>query len=189
MAEFAPLYSTRERILIALKVLAVATPVYLAGYYWMFPRLRLYAITANCDRFGAVNGLQLLSYGLFAGVPLAMALLVWLIAGPRSLRVWRLGQNPLPGERVLRRTRYRYGAAARVWPLAVLAIIALLAGIAIRGGFEARALLRDTGPCADPGQSRTAPGTADETLGSIPLELLNSSTRQHQRNHHGSIQM
>ena len=149
MAEFAPLYSTRERILIALKLLAVAAPVYLAGYYWLFPWLRQYAQTANCEYFGGISGLQLLVYGVFVGIPLSMALLVWLIEGARAVRVWKLGQHPLPGEKVLRRTRYRYGAAARLRPAAVFAILILLIGAAIRGGFRAPGVIAEIGPCDD----------------------------------------
>lgn len=157
MGEFAPLYSTRERIAIVAKILAVAAPVYVAGFYWIFPWLRRYAQTASCDRFGAFNGLELLLYGLFVGMPLSMAVLVWLIEGRRSLRVWRLGQSPLPGEKVLRKTRYRFGTAARIRPLATFVIVALLAGIAIRGGIEARDLARQIGPCAESAHSRMAP--------------------------------
>ncbi|MGD8349476.1 MAG: hypothetical protein PVI79_09585 [Gammaproteobacteria bacterium] len=154
MADFAPQYSTRERIMIALKLVAVTGPVYLAGYYWLFPRLREYAQTANCDYFGDISGLQLLIYGVLVGIPLSMALLIWLIEGARSIRVWKLGQHPLPGEKVLRKTRYRYGAAARLRPLAVLAILLVMIGAAIRGGFQAPRLIATFGPCENPGQSQ-----------------------------------
>lgn len=150
MADFAPLYTTRERLWLLVKTLAVALPVYLAGYHWLFPWLRHYAQTANCDRFGAFNGLELLLYGLFVGMPLSMAALIWMIEGRRSLRVWRLGQSPLPGEKVLRKTRYKFGSAARMRPLAVFALLALLLAIALRGGFTAAGLVRVIGPCDSP---------------------------------------
>jgi hypothetical protein len=149
------LYSTRERLLFAVKLLAVAAPVYLAGFYWLFPWLRRYMQTANCEYFVGISALQLLIYGVFVGIPLSMALLVWLIDGARSLRVWRLGQHPLPGEKVLRKTRYRYGAAARLRPLAVFAILILLIGAAIRGGAQAPVLIAEIGPCDTPGQQRS----------------------------------
>ncbi|HKJ51894.1 MAG TPA: hypothetical protein VKB27_10320 [Gammaproteobacteria bacterium] len=133
--------------MLACKLLAVAVPVYLAGYYWLFPWLRRYARTANCIYFGEISALQLLAYGVFVGIPLSMALLVWLIEGARSVRVWKLGQHPLPGEKVLRKTRYRYGAAARLRPLAVFAILIILAGAAIWGGFQAPGLIAEIGPC------------------------------------------
>jgi hypothetical protein len=159
MTEFAPLYSTRERILMACKLLAVAAPVYLAGYYWLFPRLERYAQIANCDYFGRFSGLELLVYGVFSGIPLSMALLVWLIDGSRSIRVWKLGQSPLPGEKVLRKTRYRYGAAARLRPVAVFALVVLLISAAVLGGFKGRELVAEIGPCDD--SLRSAPRDPD----------------------------
>jgi len=189
MSEFAPLYSRRERVAILLKILAAAVPVYIAGYYWIFPWLRRYAKTANCDGFGAFNGLELLLYGLFVGMPLLMAALLWLIEGRRGLRVWRLGQSPLPGEKVLRRTRYRFGAAARIRPLAVLAIIALLVGVSFRGGLEANRLLREIGPCGVSSRCRPPQDTAGETRSTATRKLLESTTRQTRRNNHGSIQV
>ena len=155
MAEFAPLYSTRERIMLACKLLAVAVPVYLAGYYWLFPWLRRYARTANCIYFGEISALQLLAYGVFVGIPLSMALLVWSIDGSRSIRVWKLGQSPLPGEKVLRKTRYRYGAAARRRTAAVFALLLLLIGAAVHGGFQGNRLIAEIGPCENPPYSRT----------------------------------
>jgi len=189
MSEFAPLYSRRERLVIVSKILAVAVPVYVAGYHWIFPWLRGYAKTANCDQLGAFSGLELLLYGVFVGMPLSMAVLLWLVEGRHGLRVWRLGQSPLPGEKVLRKTRYRYGAAARIRPLAAFAIIALLVGIAIRGGFEAHHLVREIGPCEVFGHWQRGPRAAAETRGKAAGKLLESATRQTGRNDHGSIQM
>jgi hypothetical protein len=156
MSDFAPLYTTRERLWLALKMLAVAIPVYVAGYYGLFPWLRRYVKTANCDQFAAFSGLELLLYGLLVGAPLSMAGLIWLIEGRRSLRVWRLGRSPLPGEKVLRKTRYRFGVRARIRPLVVFATLALLAGIALRGSFVAAELVREIGPCVQPGVDRSS---------------------------------
>jgi hypothetical protein len=189
MSEFAPLYSTRERVALALKMLAVAAPIYIVGFYWLFPWLQDYFETANCDRFGAVSGLELLLYGLFVGMPLSMALLFWLIEGSNCLRVWRLGQSPLPGEKVFRKTRYRYGAAARIRPMVIFALIAILVGVAIRGGFVARELARRIGPCEETAESPAVPGAADKTGSSAAGKLLESVTRQTRRNNHGSIQV
>lgn len=182
MSDFAPLYTTRERVVIVLKILAVAAPVYIAGYYWIFPWLRGYAESAHCDRFGAFSGLELLLYGVFVGMPLAIALMLWLIEGKNSLRAWRLGQSPLPGEKVLRKTRYRFGAAARIRPLVTAVIIAILLGVAIRGGFEAGKLVREIGPCQQTTQSCTLPARSGKSLSKPTCKLLKSLTRQYRRN-------
>lgn len=176
MADFAPLYSRRERILIVTKILAVAVPVYLAGYCGLFPWLEQYAQTANCDYIGEFTGMHLLVYGVLCGIPLSMALLIWLIEGSRSMHVWKLGQSPLPGEKVLRKTRYRYGAAARLRPAVVLAMVLLLIGAAVRGGFQANRLIAAVGPCDRPPYSRSRnPDPVSETSGTRQAKLVKST--------------
>ncbi|MCP4386958.1 MAG: hypothetical protein GY802_01570 [Gammaproteobacteria bacterium] len=96
MNKFAPLYSTRERIHLVLKILAVVAPVYLLAQFWLFPWLQNYASFANCHRYGNINGVQLLMYGVFVFIPLSLALLIWLLESKRCLRILRIGQNPLP---------------------------------------------------------------------------------------------
>jgi Flp pilus assembly protein protease CpaA len=92
---------------------------------------------------------QLLLYGVFVGAPLSCALVILLLEGRRSYKVIRIGQNPLPGEKVLRKTKYRYGVAARVQPAALFAIMALLVGVSIWGSFQAQKLSRNITPCND----------------------------------------
>jgi hypothetical protein len=105
MDEFAPLYSTRERIGIALKMLAVAASLYLPAHFWFIPWLENYISFANCYYYGDISGMHLLIYGIFVFAPLSLALLIWLLEGRRCLEVLRIRQNPLPGEKVLRKTR------------------------------------------------------------------------------------
>lgn len=149
MDEFAPLYTTRERVDLVLKILAVAAPVYLLAQFWFFPWLQDYASFANCHSYGNINGVQLLMYGVFVLIPLSLALLIWLLEGKRCLRIFRLGQNPLPGEKVLRKTRYRYGRAAMIQPFVILLAIAVLIGASVWGGFQAEKITRMIQPCSD----------------------------------------
>ena len=69
--------------------------------------------------------------------------------GKANAAVEKLGQNPLPGEKVLRRTRYKYGNAARVQPLVLFAIMLLLLGISIWGSSQAEKMGRFVPPCSD----------------------------------------
>lgn len=149
MDEFAPLYTTRERIRLVLKILAVAAPVYLLAQFWFFPWLQNYASFANCNFYGDINGVHLLMYGVFVFIPLSLALLIWLFEGRRCLEILRVGQYPLPGEKVLRKTRYRYGRAAMMQPFVLVLLIAVLIGASIWGSFQAEKIARMIKPCSD----------------------------------------
>ena len=148
MNDFAPIVSTRERVMLFLKILAVAAPVYLLLQFWLFPWLQDYASFANCYFYGDITGVHLLMYGIFVFAPLSLALLIWLFEGRRCLRILRVGQNPLPGEKVLRKTRYRCGRAAMIQPFMLFLIIALLLGISVWGGFQAEKLTRAIADCS-----------------------------------------
>ena len=147
MSQEAPLYTTRERVVILLKVLGFFGPLFLLSWLWLLPWLDEYTATANCQFYGELTGVHLLLYGVFVAAPLSLALVILLFEGPRSLRVLRLGQNPLPGEKVLRRTLYRYGWRARLKPLALLACVLVIIGFSVWGGYQASALTATVAPC------------------------------------------
>jgi hypothetical protein len=149
MDEFAPLYSTRERIGIALKMLAVAASLYLPAHFWFIPWLENYISFANCYYYGDISGMHLLIYGIFVFAPLSLALLIWLLEGRRCLEVLRIRQNPLPREKVLRKTRYKYGRAAMIQPIVLLLTTAAIVGFSIWGGLQAEKLTRSITPCSN----------------------------------------
>lgn len=147
MDEFAPLYSTRERIILAIKAVLICVPLYVIGDYWFVPWLGDYAKDAHCQQYGSLNGVELLMYGIFCGIPLSTALLLWFALGRRAARAWKLGQDPLPGEKVLRPTRYRYGKDVRLRSLLAFGFILFFIGMAIWGSFQAADLTREIPPC------------------------------------------
>ncbi len=149
MNDFAPIVSTRERVKLVLKILAVAAPVYLLAQFWLFPWLQNYASFANCYFYGDITGVHLLMYGVFVFAPLSLALLIWLFEGRRCLSILRVGQNPLPGEKVLRKTRYRYGRAAMIQPCVIFLTLAVLIGASIWGSFQVEKLTRIVKPCSN----------------------------------------
>ncbi len=148
MSDYAPLYSKRERIRIALWLAALLLPFTLFLQYWLRPRVEAYARFANCQVYGDINGVHVLLYAIFTGAPLFMALLLLLLFGRRSMRLFRHRQDPLPGEKVLRKTRYRYGRAALRQPILLGFVIVLLAGFAIWGGFQVGELADSIAPCS-----------------------------------------
>ena len=130
-----------------LRAVAVVIPLYLLAQFWFVPWLEAYAPRANCDFFGELSGVHLLFYGAFVALPASLALLVLAFEGPRSLRVLRTGQDPLPGEKVLRKTPYRYGWRARVRPLLLLACVGFILSASAWGYFQARAFIASVPPC------------------------------------------
>ena len=149
MNGYAPLYSRRERILIALKLATIFVPLFLFGHYWFVPWIGEYARYANCYRYGEINGVEVLMYGVLVGIPLSTALLYALLFGPRSLRIIRAGQDPLPGEKVLRKTRYRYGKMAWLTPIFTVLLVLVFIGFAVWAAPQARELGRNPVPCSE----------------------------------------
>ncbi len=68
---------------------------------------------------------------LLALPPLLLAFFLIVTEGPKSWQVYQLRQTPLPGEKVMQPTRYRYGKRALLRPIALLIIILLLVFFAV----------------------------------------------------------
>lgn len=141
MSEFAPEYSKREKIVLVAKLLAVIIPLALLSQYWFFPALNEYAENAHCHQYGPVNGLDIVFYGTFIGLPLSLALVIFILEGRRSIKVLKIGQHPLPGEKVLKPTRYTYGWKAKIGPVLILVVIASLVGFSVWGTFAAQHMI------------------------------------------------
>ena len=88
-------------------------------------------------------------YGVFVFLPLSLALLIWILEGRRCIGIIRRGQNPLPEEKVLRKTRYKYGRAAMFQPIMLFLITAAIGGVSIWGGFQAEKFTRSIAPCSE----------------------------------------
>ena len=149
MNNYAPLYSKRERIRLVLKLALVFVPLFLLSHYWFVPAVGEYATYANCYQYGEMNGVEVLMYGVLVGIPLSTALLYALLFGPRSLRIIRAGQDPLPGEKVLRKTRYRYGKMAWLTPIFTVLLVLVFIGFAVWAAPQAGELGRDPVPCSE----------------------------------------
>ena len=148
MSVYAPEYTKSERIRIALKLLAWTLPIFLGAKVWFFDWLAEFAKNANCYNYANINGVHFVFYGLFVFMPLSLAIVLFLVEGRRSIKVLKLGQNPLPNEKVFRPTKYKYGAAAKVQPLLLIFIIMFLTGLSVWGGFQAHKLTKAIKPCA-----------------------------------------
>ena len=148
MNDYAPEYTRRERINLALKLGVGIFLVYLLAQFWLLEWISDYVKIANCRQYGDLNGMQWLLYGIFVLAPLTLVVMILLLEGRRCIRVLRLGQNPLPGEKVFRKTKYKFGNAARVQPIGLLVVLLIFVGIALWGRFQAEKINRMIPPCS-----------------------------------------
>ncbi len=143
MPEFAPEYTKKEKLIILFKHLTWAAPLIVATQYLFFPWLTEFADQSHCYQYAGFSGTELMFYGLFVGLPLTFALVVLLLEGARSVTVIRLGQSPLPNEKVFKPNHYSYGIRARIKPIFVLLIIVFLIGLSIKGLFSVQQLVSE----------------------------------------------
>jgi len=145
--DYAPEYTQKERIAFVLKIMAWTIPLFVMTQFWFFDWLSEYSENANCYNYGDINGVHLVFYGLFVFMPLSLAIIVFLTEGRRSINVIKLGQNPLPNEKVFKPTKYKYGNAAKIKPIGIFCVILFLTGLSVWGGFQAHDLTKDIKPC------------------------------------------
>ncbi|MED5239767.1 MAG: hypothetical protein VX379_09355 [Pseudomonadota bacterium] len=146
MEQWAPQYSRRERLTLLALHGAWAVPLLLVSQWLFFPWLETFVATAPCRQVGPFSAMGVLLYGIFVGLPGSFVLVVLAIEGRHSLRVWQLAQHPLPGEKVLKPTRYVYGRRARLRPLMFLLVMLAVTGLAVQGLFWAGDFLDQLGP-------------------------------------------
>ena len=147
MSEYAPEYTKKERIVLGIKMLAWIVLIYVFFKFWFFDWFDEYSKNANCYSYDGIKRLHIIFYGIFVCVPLSFALLLFLTEGIRSIKVIRLGQDPLPNEKVLKSTKYKHGIAAKIKPLFLFSMIFVLLGISVWGGFQAYDITKDIKLC------------------------------------------
>jgi len=141
MSEYAPEYTKKERLLIIAKLSSWGLPLVLATQFWFFPWFEEYAKISHCLDYGYFTGTHVVFYFTFVAIPIASALTLFAIEGPRSIKVIRQGQNPLPGEKVLKKTKYKYGRSAKFKPYVFFFLLLFLLGFGVRGVFWANDII------------------------------------------------
>lgn len=141
MSEFAPEYTKRERVALLLKHGSWILPLVVFTQFFLIPWIADYALLAQCYSYGNFTRADIILYGCFVVLPLLFALTLWLIEGQRSLNIIRLGQSPLPGEKVFRRTRYTFGWRAKIKAYLLLAVVIFLLLLAVKGIFSVKAFV------------------------------------------------
>jgi len=141
--EFAEEYTFRERASLAARGIAISGLVLLASKQWLLPAFNAFVATAPCRTVLGVNGSTLLWYGLFVGLPLLAFAFLFLAQGRQGLRILRENRFPPAGEKVLRRTLIRRGAAARRIGYLHLFVSTPLIALVIWGCIQARTLAHE----------------------------------------------
>jgi hypothetical protein len=140
---YAPIYTKNERIKYFVKHALWVVPSFIFTQFWFFPFLDNYSKVAHCFDYGVLTGTHLVLYGVFVGLPLLLALLVFFTKGKKSLKIIKYGQDPLPNEKVFTKTAYIYGTKAKLRAYGVLAYILLALGLGVFGYFWANETITD----------------------------------------------
>ncbi|VUD64385.1 hypothetical protein TDB9533_03302 [Thalassocella blandensis] len=141
MSEYAPEYTSNEKKQYLIKVCAFALPVVLVFGCWFAPWFHRLITSANCSGINSVFGLNLTVYGIFVGMPVLAGIVLFAVMGPNLMKSIKLSQHPLPGEKVLSKTKYIYGSQARARAYIMLFILSSTFIVAVQGFFWAKELL------------------------------------------------
>ncbi|MBU1235421.1 MAG: hypothetical protein KJ634_00040 [Gammaproteobacteria bacterium] len=136
-SEFAPLYSKAERIRLVLIWGAIWLLAVAFLKLWFFPAFKQYVEVAPCTTVFGFDGVAVLFFGVFVGIPVISAMLVGGIFGVTGYKVLRDGQFPPIGEKVLRPTRIRKGWQSRLLGYLHFLPVVLFLTLAVWGGFQA----------------------------------------------------
>ncbi len=138
--EFAEEYSFAERVRLICVGVAIGGAWVLAWKLWLLPWFDAFVESAPCRSVFGISGLTVLWHGLFVGLPLVLACFFACMEGRRGLKILREGQSPPIGDKVLRPTRIKRGAAARRSGYFHLFAFTPLLVVAIWGSFQAASL-------------------------------------------------
>jgi hypothetical protein len=138
--EYAPEYSREERVKHALLAFGIALVVIFGCNVLLFPRLLMLVNHVECQTVFGIQGVAVVMFMVFVGVPLAIAVSVGAFLVPRALAAIGARQYPAPGRKVNGKVRIRRGRAALPPACFDLACIALLVVTAIWGSFQAAAI-------------------------------------------------
>lgn len=140
LPEFAEEYTTVERIKIFVIALISGCLVVAVCKLYFIPWLNAFASSAHCRTVLGFDGLTVLWYGLFVGIPFSCVLLVGGLVGYRGYKILRDNQTPPNGEKVTRPTRIVRGSKAKITGYLNLFAFFPFFAISIWGGFQAAAM-------------------------------------------------
>lgn len=137
MSDYAPEYSQEEKLRYFIKVCAISIPMSFILLYWFTPWFHQFIISSSCVSVVNTRGFSWVIYGIFAVLPCIAGAALLAMMGPKLLASIKQQQYPLPGVKVLSRTKYLYGNAAKIRAYVVLALILSSFIIGMQGIFWA----------------------------------------------------
>ncbi|MGM8870705.1 hypothetical protein ACS8E3_03345 [Psychrobacter sp. 2Y5] len=138
---YAPEYTKKEKLVLLAKYLTIAAGSIALIEWYLLPSFSSYIDNISCYDYKWLTGFEVVFYGLFAGFPLGLAIMLFCFEGFRNLKVLQLNQNPLPNEKVWKPTKYSYGFRAKIKPIGFFAMLILLVLLSIIGAYKAHSLL------------------------------------------------
>lgn len=133
MNKFAPEYTTREKVILVVKALAIGLPIMAFFKYWFLPRLENFSAVAHCYDFGLFNGVELVFYGVFIGIPVSFCLLLIGMEGRRSYLIFKYKISPPLGYKVYKPIEYKIGNKVLIKPLLLVVTCLVFIMFAISG--------------------------------------------------------
>lgn len=118
-------------------------PLFGLTKFWFLPNFEEYAENAHCYTYGPITGLHLVFYFVFVALPLLPAVLLAVFEGPKAVQLIQVGQYPLPGHKVYSKTKYVYGARAKMRGYVLLATLVFLVGLSIKGIGSANQIIEE----------------------------------------------
>ncbi len=97
--------------------------------------------------YGPLTGTHLIMYGVFVGLPFTLAVLLFGFEGVKAIKIIKVGQFPLPGQKVFKPTKYKHGNAARINGAILIAAVMFLFGMAVWGFGQAKEIAQEIKSC------------------------------------------
>ncbi len=145
-AEFAEEHTRAARIRFVVIGILMGALVIISSKAWLFPWLREFIKSAPCRTVFGIEGLTVLWYGMFAGLPLFALVLFGVPVAWRGYKILSDGQFPPAKEKVYRPTKIQRGAKAKLFGYLHLSAFLAPLALTIWGSFQAAELSREKRP-------------------------------------------
>lgn len=179
--EFAEEYTKTERIrFVVVGTLFGAIAVILSKTF-LFPWIKEFAVSAPCRKVFGIEGLTVLWYGLFVGIPLNATLLVGIAFGWSGYKILRDSQFPPDKEKVYRPTKILRGPKARLIGYMYLSAFLPFLALTVWGSFQADEMSRTKQPKVGVCTANKSANMDTHLRASASRRLLVASYRQTSR--------